>query len=215
MAQVTASMVKELREKTGVGMMDCKKALEHADGNIEKAKDWLREKGLAKSAAREGRATREGVVESYVHTSSGIARIGVLVEVNCESDFVAKNDEFKHLSKEIALQVAGRDPKYVSRDDVPKSVLERETSIYKAQVESEGKPAAIVDKIVEGKLGAFYRECCLLDQVWIKDEKGKTTIADLIQELSSKMGEKITVSRFVRYRVGETMESPASDDSGN
>ncbi len=209
MAEVTAQSVKSLRDMTGAGMMDCKKALVENDGDVEKAKDWLREKGLAKSASRVGREAREGIVESYVHKSSGIAKLGVLVELNCESDFVAKTDDFQALAREIALQVAGKAPLYVRKEDVPKDVLDRETAIFRNQV--EGKPENIVEKIIAGKLEAFYKEVCLLEQPWIRDEKGKQTIGEMIHEAIAKMGENITVSRFARFQVGETSSTSASN----
>ncbi|MGC8460384.1 MAG: translation elongation factor Ts [Candidatus Dormibacteria bacterium] len=209
MAEVTAQSVKNLRDMTGAGMMDCKKALVENDGDVEKAKDWLREKGLAKSASRVGREAREGIVESYVHKSSGIAKLGVLVELNCESDFVAKTDDFQALAREIALQVAGKAPLYVRKEDVPKDVLDRETAIFRNQV--EGKPENIVEKIIAGKLEAFYKEVCLLEQPWIRDEKGKQTIGEMIHEAIAKMGENITVSRFARFQVGETSSTSASN----
>ena len=209
MAEVTAQSVKSLRDMTGAGMMDCKKALVENDGDVEKAKDWLREKGLAKSASRVGREAREGIVESYVHKSSGIAKLGVLVELNCESDFVAKTDDFQALAREIALQVAGKAPLYVRKEDVPKDVLDRETAIFRNQV--EGKPENIVEKIIAGKLEAFYKEVCLLEQPWIRDEKGKQTIGEMIHESIAKMGENITVSRFSRFQVGETSSTSSAN----
>ncbi len=209
MAEVTAQAVKSLRDMTGAGMMDCKKALVETGGDVEKAKDWLREKGLAKSASRVGREVREGIVESYVHKSSGIAKLGVLVELNCESDFVAKTDDFQALAREIALQIAGKAPLYVRKEDVPQDILDREIAIYRNQV--EGKPENIVEKIIAGKLDAFYKEVCLLEQPWIRDEKGKQTIGEMIHESIAKMGENITVSRFSRFQVGETASTSSSN----
>ncbi len=209
MAEVTAQAVKSLRDMTGAGMMDCKKALVENEGDVEKAKDWLREKGLAKSASRVGREAREGIIESYVHKSSGIAKLGVLVELNCESDFVAKTDDFQALAREIALQIAGKAPLYVRKEDVPQDVLDRETAIFRNQV--EGKPENIVEKIIAGKLDAFYKEVCLLEQPWIRDEKGKQTIGEMIHESIAKMGENITVSRFSRFQVGETSSTSSAN----
>jgi len=200
-AQITAALVKELREATGVGMMDCKKALVATEGEVEKAKDWLREKGLVRAASKAGRATAEGSVFSYLHTSGGVARNGVLIELNCESDFVAQTDDFKTLGRELALQVAGGAPEYVRREDVPTALVERERKIAHAQV--EGKPDNIIEKIVAGKLDAYFGEICLLDQVWIKDESKKKRVSGLIAETVAKLGENITVPRFARFVVGE------------
>jgi elongation factor Ts len=203
MAEVTAAMVKQLREMTGAGMMDCKRALVESDGDIEKAKDWLRAKGMARAADKAGRKASEGVVEAYVH-GGGVSgqKLGVLVEVNCESDFVAKTDDFRQLARELALQVAGRSPLYVRREDVPPVVVERERSVFLAQVVD--KPANIQDKIVEGKLDAYFGEICLLEQPYVRDEKGKKRVSELVNETVAKVGENITVARFVRFQVGES-----------
>jgi len=201
-AEIPAALVKQLRDMTGAGMMDSKRALVETGGDIEKAKDWLREHGMARAAKKAGRSTGEGAIEAYVHHSSGVGRVGVLVEVNCESDFVAKTDDFKHLAHEIALHVAGASPQYVSRDQVPAAVLEREKNVYRAQVAD--KPANIQDKIIEGKIEAFYGEVCLVDQPYIREPK--TKVGALIKEAIAKLGENITVSRFVRYAVGEAVE---------
>jgi elongation factor Ts len=203
MAEVPASLVKELRDLTGAGMMDCKRALVASGGDVEKAKDWLREHGVAKAAAKQHRSTNEGVVEAYVHGVGGMPpKVGVLIEVDCESDFVAKTDDFKKLARELALQVAGANPVYVRPEDVPEELVERERGVFRAQ--AEGKPAAMVEKIVEGKLAAYYAEICLLEQPWIRDEKHKKKVKELVQEAVAKLGENITVARFVRYQVGET-----------
>ena len=203
MAEVTAAQVKELREMTGVGMMDCKRALTETGGDIEKAKDWLRAKGLARAADKAGRSTNEGIVEAYVH-GGGVSgqKLGVLVEVNCESDFVAKTDDFKQLARELALQVAGRAPQYVRREDVPPVVVERERAVYREQVKD--KPANIQDKIIEGKLDAYFGEICLLDQPYVRDERGKKKVSQLIGDAVAKLGENISVARFARFQVGET-----------
>lgn len=198
---VNSSDVAKLRAQTGAGMMDCKKALEETGGNMEKAVDYLREKGIAKAAKRAGKATTEGMVASYIH---GAGRIGVLVEVNSETDFVAKNDSFKALVADIAMHIAGSNPKYLSREEVPAAELEREKSVYRAQLEAEGKPAAMIEKILEGKMGRYYSEYCLLEQPFIKDED--KTIEKLLIEKTNEIGEKITIRRFVRYEVGEGME---------
>ena len=210
MTQITAAMVKELREITGVGMMDCKKALVETGGDIEKAKDWLREKGFARAAAKAGRSTHEGTIVSYLHSTGDVAKVGVLLELNCESDFVAKTDDFKALARELALQVAGAAPDFVSREEVPAELVERETAIARKQV--EGKPENIVEKIVAGKLDAFFGEICLLEQAWIKDESKKKKVSTLIAETVAKVGENITVPRFARYVVGETAASSRQEE---
>lgn len=194
--EITAAKVKELREKTGIGMMKCKEALAECDGDFEKAIDYLRKKGLATADKKGGRATNEGRVASYIHTNN---KIGVMLEINCETDFVAKGDEFGQLAKDICMQVAASDPTAVSRDDIPADVVEREKEIYKDQ--AKGKPENIVDKIIEGKLNAYFKDICLLEQPFIRDTS--VVIGDLIKEKIAKFGENITVSRFVRYQLGE------------
>ncbi|SHM50396.1 translation elongation factor Ts (EF-Ts) [Caldanaerovirga acetigignens] len=201
---ISSEQVKELRERTGAGIMDCKKALMEAGGDMEKAIVILREKGLAKAAKKVGRTTAEGIIDAYIH---GEGRIGVLVEVNCETDFVARNEEFRSLVKDIAMQIAASNPKYVSRNDVPLEVLEREREILKAQAINEGKPSHIVDKIVEGRLEKFFEENCLLEQPFIKDPDKK--VSELIMEKIALLGENITVTRFVRFERGEI--APKSD----
>jgi elongation factor Ts len=203
MAEITAAQVKELRELTGVGMMDCKRALDETGGDIEKAKDWLRAKGLARAADRAGRSTNEGIVEAYVH-DGGVSgqKLGVLVEVNCESDFVAKTDDFKQLAKEIALQVAGRAPLYIRREDVPPVIVERERAVFQTQVVD--KPGNIQEKIIEGKLDAYFAEICLLEQPYVRDQTNKKKVNQLIGDAVAKLGENITVARFARFQVGET-----------
>jgi elongation factor Ts len=213
-AEITAAQVKQLRDMTGAGMMDSKRALVETSGDIEKAKDWLREHGMARAAKKAGRNTSEGLIDSYVHHAGGVGRVGVLVEVNCESDFVAKTDDFKHLAHEIALHIAGASPSYVRREEVPAELLEREKSVYRAQVAD--KPANIQDKIVDGKVEAFYGEIVLLDQPYIREPKKK--VRDLISEAIAKLGENITVARFARFAVGETagaeQESPDGEPAG-
>ena len=193
---ITADLVKQLRDMTGAGMMECKKALAETAGDLQKAVDVLRKSGIAKAAQRAARAASQGRVEAYVHDS----RIGVLVEVNCETDFVARTDDFKTLGKDLAMQAAAAGADYVRREEVPAERIERERAIYEDQVKAEGKPAAIRDKIVEGKLNRFFGEVCLLEQPFIKDDK--KTVADLVRETSSKTGENVVVRRFVRYRLG-------------
>ncbi|UCG78300.1 MAG: translation elongation factor Ts [Nitrospirota bacterium] len=194
---ISATTVKELREKTGVGMMDCKKALTETGGDFEKAVDLLRQKGLASAAKRAGRTASEGAIGSYIHMD----KIGVMVEVNCETDFVARTDDFKDLVKDLGMHIAAANPTYLSREDIPQDVLEREKEIYRTQV--EGKPENVVEKIIEGKLEKFYADSCLVDQVFVKDPEGKMKIKDLIIEKISKLGENIIISRFVRFALGE------------
>ena len=201
MAPITAEQVKQLREKTGAGMMECKAALTEAGGDQEKAVDILRKKGLASAAKRAGRATSNGVVGSYIHMGG---KVGVLVEVNCETDFVARTDDFQGLVKELALHIAAADPRYVRRDEVPADVLEKEKEIYRAQFADSGKPPAVVEKIVEGKLGSFYSQIVLIDQPSVRDPN--VTVSQLIAQASAKTGENITVSRFARFKVGEHVE---------
>ncbi|MGH7721674.1 MAG: translation elongation factor Ts [Candidatus Dormibacteria bacterium] len=203
MAEITAAQVKELRELTGAGMMDCKRALAESDGDLERARDWLRAKGMSRAAAKAGRPAGEGVVEAYVH-GGGVSgqKLGVLIEVNCESDFVAKTDDFRRLARELALQVAGRSPLFVRREDVPPVVVERERAVFRAQIAD--KPASIQERIVEGKLDAYFSEICLLEQPYVRDEKGKKKVGQLISEAVAKLGENITVARFARFEVGES-----------
>jgi len=196
---ITADQVKQLRDKTGAGMMECKAALADASGNIEEAITVLRKRGLAQAAKRAGRTTAQGTIGSYIHMGG---KIGVLVEVNCESDFVARTDDFQNLVKEVAMHIAAADPKWVRREDVPADAIEKEKSIYRAQMENTGKPASVLDKIIEGKLGSFYSQFVLLDQPSIRDNN--VSISQLIAQASAKTGENIQVTRFVRFRVGDT-----------
>lgn len=197
---ISASLVKELRERSGAGMMDCKKALVETNGDLEKAIDFLREKGLASAAKKAGRIASEGLVESYIHGG----RIGVLIEVNSETDFVAKNDEFKEFVKDMAMQVAASNPKYVKREDVPEEVVERERHVLIQQALNEGKPEHIAQKMVEGRLGKFFEQICLLDQQFIKDSDKK--VSEVLNEKISKIGENLVIRRFVRFEVGEGLE---------
>jgi len=203
--QIDAKAVKALREKTGAGMMDCKKALLEAGGDEEKAIIILREKGLAAAARRAGRVAAEGIVESYIHLGG---KVGVLVEVNCETDFVARNEQFREFARNICLQVAATNPRYLDKDDVPEAVLEQERTILRNQAIREGKPEKVIDRIVEGRLGKFYQENCLLEQPYIKDPD--RTIRDLLNELMAKIGENIVIRRFCRFAVGEEVEKPSS-----
>ncbi|WP_330571379.1 translation elongation factor Ts [Serpentinicella alkaliphila] len=200
MMSISASMVKELREKTGAGMMDCKKALTEANGNLDKATEILREKGLAAVSKKAGRIAAEGLVESYIHGG----RIGVLVEVNSETDFVAKNQEFKDFVKDVALHIAAANPLYVTKDEVPQDTIEKEKEILRKQALNEGKPEKIVDKMVEGRIEKYYKEVCLLEQPFVKNPD--MTIGELLTEKVAKIGELLTIRRFVRFEVGEGIE---------
>ena len=193
-------LVKELRELTGAGVMDCKTALEASGGDIQKAVEFLRKKGLAEAAKREHREAREGLVGTYIHPGS---KLGVLLEVNCETDFVARTSEFQELVKDLAMQVAAANPAYVSREDVPGEVIEKEREIYRQQMADQKKPPQVLDKIIEGKLEKFYAEQCLLEQPFIKDATGKTRVKDLVSQLNARVGERVVVRRFARFRVGE------------
>ena len=198
---ITASDVKTLREKTGAGMMDCKKALTEANGDMEKAIELLREKGLAAAVKKSGRIAAEGIVDSYIHLGG---KIGVLLEVTCETDFVAKTDEFRALVKDIAMQIAAANPKYLRKEDVDTAELEKEREILRAQALNEGKPEKIVDKMVEGRIQKYYKEVCLLEQPFVKDPD--KSVQDLVTEKIAKIGENISVRRFVRYEMGEGLE---------
>ena len=198
MAEITAAMVKKLRDDTGAGMMDAKRALTESGGDFEKAKDRLRAKGLSRAADKAGRETHEGRVHAYVHAAGGVATKGAIVSLQCESDFVANTDDFKTLAHELALQVVGGLPQYLRREDVPAALVERERSVYREQVAD--KPANIQDKIIDGKMNDFYAKVCLLDQAWIKE--GKRKVGDLVTEAVAKLGENITVAGFARLEVG-------------
>jgi elongation factor Ts len=198
MTQISASLVKDLRDRTGAGMMDCKKALEACAGDCEKAISWMREKGLAKAAKKAGRATSEGLIGSYIHSNG---KIGVMVEIMCETDFVARSDKFKEFAKNVAMQIAAANPLCVSADQIPADVLEKEREIYKNQTLAEGKPANIVDKIVDGRIKKYQKEVCLLEQGFIRDDK--LSIQDLLTELISVLGENIQIGRFTRMALGE------------
>src|SRR5687768_11340357 len=213
MAEITAAAVKQLREKTGAGMMECKNALVEAGGNEEKAVDILRERGLASAKKREGRIAAEGIVGSYIHMGG---KVGVLVEVNCETDFVARGEEFQQLIKDIAMHIAAAEPRYVERSEVPTEALDKEREIARAQAKNDpknaSKPDQVIDKIVEGRLNKFYEEAVLLDQPFVKDPA--KTVGELVTEKVAKTGEKITVRRFSRYKMGEGL-AKRDDDFGN
>ncbi|MBD3257194.1 translation elongation factor Ts [candidate division GN15 bacterium] len=196
--EITAKMVKELREKTGAGMMDCKKALAETDGDVEKAVNVLREKGIARAASKEGRATSEGLIASYIHAGD---KLGAMVEINCETDFVARTDDFKTFARDIAMHIAASAPLCVNRDEVDQTLLEKEKEIYRHQAENEGKPEKVVEKIVEGRLEKYFAEVVLTEQPFVKDTD--KTIADLVTEKIGSLGENIQIRRFTRFRLGE------------
>ncbi len=198
MPEISAQMVKDIRDATSASFIDCKKALEETSGNVDKAVEILRVKGLAKASKKAGRDTPEGVVTSYIHAGG---RIGVLLEVNCETDFVARNDEFQQFTKEVAMQIAAANPTYVTEADVPEDIINKEKEIMKAQVVESGKPDNIADKIVEGKISKYFEENCLVNQIYIRDKKRK--ISDLLSELIAKVGENIQIRRFERFQLGE------------
>jgi elongation factor Ts len=204
--KITADMVRDLRERTGAGMLDCKKALEESGGDAEKAIEILRKRGLAAAAKKAGRVAAEGAVGSYIHAGG---KIGVLVEVNCETDFVARTDEFQQLVRDVAMHIAAAEPRFVSREEVTDEVLATERRIYREQALEQGKPEAVVDRIVDGKVGKFYAEAVLLEQPFIKDPD--KTIGDLLAEKIAKIGENIRVRRFSRYRLGEGIEKRSDD----
>ncbi|MDH3799662.1 MAG: translation elongation factor Ts [Desulfobacterales bacterium] len=199
MANISAAMVKQLREKTGAGMMDCKNALSEVEGDVEKAIELLRKKGLATAQKRAGRALSEGMIQSYIHMTG---KLGVLVEVNCETDFVAKNDDFQEFTKNIAMHIAATNPLGITPEDISQEIIEKEKEIYRAQALDMGKPENVIDKIVEGKLNKFYEESCLLNQPYVRDTD--ISITDLLNQMIAKIGENISIKRFVRYQIGES-----------
>jgi len=207
MAEITAQMIKDLRERTGAGMADCKKSLTETAGDMEKAIEYLRKKGIASAAKKATRIASEGMIVNYQHGN----RIGVLVEVNCETDFVARNPDFVTFAKEVAMQVAAMNPSYVTQEEIPSPVLEKEKAIRLEQAKQSGKPDAVIPKIVDGQIAKWAKEVCLLDQVWVKDPEGKKDIRSLLTDLVAKTGENVRVRRFVRYEVGEGLEKRADD----
>ena len=208
MAEVTSAMVKDLREKTGAGMMDCKKALLESGGDVEKAITWLREKGLATAGKKAGRSATEGAVGSYIHLGG---KIGVLVEINCETDFTARNEKFQALVKDIAMQIAWSNPKWLRREDVPPDELDKEKNTERAKLRNEGKPEAMLDKIIPGKIEKFYKDNCLLDQAFFRDPDGKRSVQDEINAAVAVIGENIQVRRYTRYALGEGMTKDTKD----
>jgi elongation factor Ts len=199
--KISAEQVKALREATGAGMMDCKRALQESGGDMAKATEWLRQKGLDSAKRRAGRTAGEGVIDSYIHFN---ARVGVLVEVNCETDFVANTDEFRQLARDVALHIASARPRWLTRDDVPQEVLDAERRVYEGQAREQGKPDNVVDRMVTGKLEGFFKENVLVDQPFVKD--GSRTVGELVEEASGKLGEKVAVRRFARFQLGEDAE---------
>jgi len=208
MAEVTSAMVKDLREKTGAGMMDCKKALLESGGDIEKAVTWLREKGLATAGKKAGRSATEGAVGSYIHLGG---KIGVLVEINCETDFTARNEKFQALVKDVAMQIAWSNPRWLRREEVPENVLAEEKSIHRAQLLEQGKPEAMLEKIIPGKLEKFYKDNCLLEQAFFRDPDGKRSVQDEINAAVAVIGENIQVRRYTRYALGEGLTKETKD----
>lgn len=205
MAEISAAMVKDLREKTGAGMMDCKKALSESAGDFTKAEEWLRKKGLSAAGKKAGRVAAEGLVGTYVHSG----KIGVLVEVNCETDFVARNEDFQQLVKDVAMHIAAANPSYVRREEIPADVVEKEKEIHRAQLRDAKKPEAMWEKIIPGKIEKFYETVCLVDQYYVKDDKKK--VGEIITEKIAKIGENISIRRFTRYQVGEGIEKKKED----
>ena len=204
---ISAQMIKDLRDRTGAGMSDCKKALQETGADMDKAVDYLRKKGIASAAKKAARIASQGVVTSYLHG----ARIGVMVEVNCETDFVARNEHFVEFAREVAMQVAAMNPQYVSQEDIPPAAIEKEKAIRLEQAKTSGKPEAVWPKIIEGQLAKWYKEVCLLDQVWMKDPDGKKDFRTLLTELVAKTGENCKIRRFVRFEVGEGIEKKQDD----
>jgi elongation factor Ts len=209
MAEITAAMIKDLRERTGAGMSDCKKALSEVDGDMEKAAEYLRKKGLAAAAKKAGRAATEGLLHSYIHNG----RVGVMVEINCETDFVAKTDDFKNFVKDVAMHIAGASPVplYVSDAEVDPAAMEKEREILVAKAKEQGKKDEIIGKIVDGQIAKWKKDVCLLDQVWVRDPEGKKTIGALLTDLVAKLGENIKIRRFIRWELGEGLEKKKDD----
>ncbi|HEY1339108.1 MAG TPA: translation elongation factor Ts [Bryobacteraceae bacterium] len=208
MAEITAAMVKDLRERTGAGMMECKKALQEANGDPGEAEVILRKRGIASAGKKAGRVTRQGLIGSYIHAGG---QLGVMVEVNCESDFVARTDDFKELVHDVAMHIAAADPKYLRKEDVPANVLEKEKEIARDRARNEGKPEKVLDRIVEGRIAKFYEEVCLLDQPFVKE--ATLTIDQLVKHKIAKLGENISIARFVRLKVGDVAAAEAGGDA--
>ena len=199
MAEISAALVKQLRERTGAGMMECKKALQATSGSLEEGETWLRKQGIASAGKKAGRATKQGLVSTYIHTGG---QLGVMIEINCESDFVARTDDFQELVHDIAMHIAATDPRFLRKEDVTQEVMDKERDIQRARALNEGKPPAVVDKMIEGRMNKFYEEICLLEQPFVKDPT--VTVGQLVKTKIAKLGENISVARFVRFKVGET-----------
>jgi elongation factor Ts len=210
MADITAALVKDLRERTGAGMMECKKALVATNGDIGEAEVWLRKHGIASAAKKASRVTRQGLIGSYIHAGG---QLGVMVEVNCESDFVARTDDFKELVHDLAMHIAAADPKYLRREEIPPDVLEKEKEIARERARNEGKPEKILDRIVEGRLTKFYEEVCLLEQPFVKE--ATLTIEQLVKTKIAKLGENIAVARFIRFKVGDVAAAEAGGETAS
>ncbi len=208
MAEVTAVLVKDLRDKTGAGMGDCKKALVESEGNVEKAIDWLRQKGISTAAKKASRAATEGAVGSYIHMGG---KIGVIVEINCETDFTARNEKFQALVKDVAMHIAAANPQYVRRGEVASDIVDREREVMRSQLKEQGKPEAMWEKIIPGKLDKFFREICLEEQIFVKDPEGKKSIGDLVKDHVATIGENLTIRRFARFALGEGLEKKQTD----
>jgi elongation factor Ts len=209
MAEISAVLVKQLRERTGAGMMECKKALQAANGSLEEGETWLRKQGIASAGKKAGRATKQGLVSTYIHAGG---QLGVMVEVNCESDFVARTDDFKELVHDIAMHIAATDPRFIRKEDVSQEVMDKERDIQRARALNEGKPPAVVDKMIEGRMNKFYEEICLLEQPFVKEPT--VTVGQLVKTKIAKLGENISVARFVRFKVGETAADSAEEQAG-
>lgn len=204
MAEISAALVKQLRDRTGAGMMECKKALAASNGNLDEGETWLRKQGIASAGKKAGRATKQGLVSTYIHAGG---QLGVMVEVNCESDFVARTDDFKELVHDIAMHIAATDPKFIRKEDVTQEVMDKERDIQRARALNEGKPPAVVEKMIEGRMNKFYEEICVLEQPFVKEPT--ITVGQLVKTKIAKLGENISLARFVRYKVGETaVETP-------
>jgi elongation factor Ts len=199
MAEISAALVKQLRERTGAGMMECKKALQATSGSIEEGETWLRKQGIASAGKKAGRATKQGLVSTYIHAGG---QLGVMVEINCESDFVARTDDFKELAHDIAMHIAATDPRFIRKEDVSQEVMDKERDIQRARALNEGKPPAVVDKMIEGRMNKFYEEICLLEQPFVKEPT--ISVGQLVKTKIAKLGENMSVARFVRFKVGET-----------
>jgi elongation factor Ts len=209
MAEISAALVKQLRERTGAGMMECKKALVATNGSIDEGETWLRKQGIASAGKKAGRATKQGLVSTYIHAGG---QLGVMVEVNCESDFVARTDDFKELVHDIAMHIAATDPRFICKEDVSQDVMDKERDIQRARALNEGKPPAVVDKMVEGRMSKFYEEICLLEQPFVKEPT--VTVGQLVKTKIAKLGENMSVARFVRFKVGETAVESAEEQAG-